>query len=520
MSLYFILNLAISLIVFFGVLMMNDAPSREKFRLCMFALICWCLPLQLLANLQLGATEYALLNDIRPVAKFIVEKPQEFILKPLESYSLDWKIIFYLCTGIGISLFLYDIAQHFLWVKRSQKSTTFVKSVLLNNKKISVYTCSQIDGALTLGFYQPQIWVSNKIQTNMQSTVLMHELIHIQNKDPYWLILIHMIKRAFWWNPIVQILVKESIELLELSCDEKCKQSMKKGEYQSCLAELVLQAKGNKTLAMASHFIFSGKSFDVKRIKLLNKELTMNLKNKTSLCLLLAIMCGVLALPAYSWIENSAREPMLIEKVSEKGYKIKVDKMPYRSLGLILTDVYGIETAYIDPDIIDTFYSLDLSNAKLDDIIQEIHKLNIAKVIVQNNYAYIVSFDYVLNESTKWSSLQSELVRVTRLLKSNVQIYQNEKLVVDSTILHEFGKWSGLEKSGYELEIRSNSADFKKFEYDINLLSNIASHKVLLFNTNISTELSKELELSSPNVDEKETRLVIKPIKVTHNKAR
>lgn len=121
-------------------------------------------------------------------------------------------------------------------------------------------------------------------------------LVFIANTLLGILLLLEFIRSMYWWNPLVRLLINEVVLLLETHCDFQASKNLGKQQYQNELAELILQTPG-----MNSHrFVNSmngNKNTNIKRLKNLNKDQTMNLSSKLSYSIICLFSILILSLP-------------------------------------------------------------------------------------------------------------------------------------------------------------------------------------------------------------------------------
>lgn len=73
--------------------------------------------------------------------------------------------------------------------------------------------------------------------------IIMHELMHVKNKDILWKILVDLLCTMFWWNPIFGYLKKELFRLIEMRNDMVIISRLSGEEqvrYMECLKEVAL----------------------------------------------------------------------------------------------------------------------------------------------------------------------------------------------------------------------------------------------------------------------------------------
>src|SRR5690606_32031151 len=70
--------------------------------------------------------------------------------------------------------------------------------------------------AATTGVFRPVIWLGDRIGGEQAlRTALVHECCHARAHDQLWLALIVLVRRVYWWNPVVGALARRAGLLLE-----------------------------------------------------------------------------------------------------------------------------------------------------------------------------------------------------------------------------------------------------------------------------------------------------------------
>src|SRR5690606_2405548 len=64
--------------------------------------------------------------------------------------------------------------------------------------------------AATSGWLRPVVWLGERLSERDREVALVHELCHVQRKDPLWITFVTALRRAYWWNPGVAWLCREA----------------------------------------------------------------------------------------------------------------------------------------------------------------------------------------------------------------------------------------------------------------------------------------------------------------------
>jgi beta-lactamase regulating signal transducer with metallopeptidase domain len=190
-----------------------------------------------------------------------------------ETY-LTLKNVIMILTFIGFIWFIKDAVSLKIKLQGLSHETSHYNTI----NSIKIYKTNN-DEIFTVGITKPKIYIGEKyLNSSFTDSIIKHELQHIQSNDQIWLLLITFVQRLLWWNPIVYLLALKARELIELSCDQACKEQSIDNQYQEDLAQILIFSN-NKSNPIAIHF-FGKSKLNIYRIKQLSKEFTMNKKHK------------------------------------------------------------------------------------------------------------------------------------------------------------------------------------------------------------------------------------------------
>ena len=112
-----------------------------------------------------------------------------------------------------------------------------------------------VDGsaiAAASGALRPTIWLGGRHTEAQLRVALVHETWHVRARDPVWVALIALVRRAYWWNPLVAHLARQALLMIESACDHRCAAQLGKAHYMSQLASLLLAGTAPATFARRS----------------------------------------------------------------------------------------------------------------------------------------------------------------------------------------------------------------------------------------------------------------------------
>lgn len=309
---YFSINIIFSILVFIYLYLLKTAPFRVRFRLVMIGLISWIIPYDLINSYIPQGQNFVISTTVSNFNGAI----KSAIVSQVENYTLMTLMNFMIALmTIGLIMFLKDITA----LKVNLKNLNSQSILFRNDKEATIYSVKNSDCVFSTGLINPKIYIAEKLINSPHiDSILKHELQHIKTKDQYWLLLITLTQRVFWWNPVVYLLAIKARNLLELSCDEACNTQKQGNKYQQDLAQLLV-SKHKKVYPLASHF-FGKSKLNIYRIRQLSREYSMNKKNKLLLLstaftpfLLILLVCTS-PVSSEAFIDNDKIEEYVLAK--------------------------------------------------------------------------------------------------------------------------------------------------------------------------------------------------------------
>lgn len=329
---YLLINMIIT-IASLAINHLMQIPHRIRFYLLMVAVVGWLIPFGLLAielsPQTMQVLSFQLLQNIEPQA----------IKSAVEQSNWHGVTVFYVFVMIGLLRFGVDIFSSVKLIHQLTKTSKPYQN--MPNLRL----VQGINGAFVSGYFKPIIWLDESLLTTAAlPSVIAHEKQHIKHNDQFWPLLISLVQRLFWFNPLVYLLCKKTSDSIELSCDEACKNLIGQNQYQRHLAQLTLVSHNTKQLKLFNSINHSP-NFNINRIKQLNQENTMQTNQKIKLA---SVMGLAIMLCCYSLLTFAETEiaPSLEEGQVFVELKITVADQSTQELSLITTDQKLAEVKY------------------------------------------------------------------------------------------------------------------------------------------------------------------------------
>jgi len=208
---------------------------------------------------------------------------------------INWWLIIY-CIGLSISTLSLIFKLYKLKV-----ITSFSFKSDFKNKKIVVLPNSN----QAFSFWNT-IYLGDQIQKNEKEQILIHEMVHVQQKHSLDQILFEILKTVLWWNPMMYIYQSRVTILHEYIADDAVTANVNKRSY---IEQLLNTAFQTQEISFINQFF--NQSLIKKRIVMLQKSKSKSIE-KFKYLLLIPVIIGILVYTSCSEetnTSNSSIEP-------------------------------------------------------------------------------------------------------------------------------------------------------------------------------------------------------------------
>lgn len=292
---------------------------------------------QLAPNVDAVVLSAALFKSISPM-----ETGSTMVEQRLHSAGIGlWVLI--AVTWIGCT-FLHANATLKRWRKASGSAEALHPLVhsdlahVLDAVEVRLVTRSCL--AMTSGLWRPTVWIGDAIATQAhQRTALNHELAHVKSGDQYLVVLLTVLERALWWNPVVWLLAAEARRQIEYDCDQRCKQLLGASDYTHSLAALSLLKAGIPVIPSA--LALQTRNGVINRMKRINQSYVTRPAHFVALAALLGVSIFASTVIAG---DSPAIKPTLMECEKDipesANWRMSIDRDPEkRTLSVSLKDL-------------------------------------------------------------------------------------------------------------------------------------------------------------------------------------
>ena len=293
---------------------LRNAPARLRFYLLIGALISWLIPWHLVpaATAALGTLDIAIdLGSLSWQQLAVASPPPSagtaaIVTTEQAPPLLTLANAMIAMLSLGAVLFIRQLS-HYRQILSQLHNSSRADSCSGNQPAVidprySVKIVPLDAPAIATGFFKATIWLHPSLLKRSElESVLLHETTHIRQGDLRWLWLICLIESLFWWNPLCRLIATQARQAIELSCDEQCFKQLSQ-QYQADLASLLLTPLTGvvRTHGAATPIlnIVNDASFNMVRVKMLNKEKVMKLKH-------IAVLVAAISVSAYAGTQIS-----------------------------------------------------------------------------------------------------------------------------------------------------------------------------------------------------------------------
>jgi len=314
---YFSTNLIITAFSIFTIYLLKQAPARIRLYICLVALLAWLVPWSAISlptipkpinivEVMLPAIDFSESFGSKNVNVTTISTNESFQIMPT-----TW--LFLLVISVAIFLLLMDLKSYLSFnrnaLARSTQRNDLWEKAGFSTQHCEIRCLSGEGPGMATGIKKSIIWLDNDQQDlSMTQMVLLHELTHIQQKDPLILWALIIMQRLLWWNPLIWLGVRYARQQIELSCDERCKRQLPTNNYRDKLIEIILENHNKKPPSAPILGISFKSNFNVTRIQSLTEDRIM--KNKyTMIIAITSILACWVGLSNAASLHSNASQP-------------------------------------------------------------------------------------------------------------------------------------------------------------------------------------------------------------------
>lgn len=181
--------------------------------------------------------------------------------------------VFYIGLAIGLFFFTLQLIKLLFHIHRLKEVCIEQKTIKVDEKTGEPYS-----------FWKWIVLPIHYRKLENLDVIIQHEEVHIKDKHSCDLLLVHLLKYVFWFNPFVRLMERAIRLNLEFIVDEKVVNTQNSYEYQMILVQHKMQ--------MQKQFVnLFGASDLKKRIIMINQPKSKNMKQLKFICIAPIITC-------------------------------------------------------------------------------------------------------------------------------------------------------------------------------------------------------------------------------------
>ncbi|HET7132769.1 MAG TPA: M56 family metallopeptidase, partial [Gammaproteobacteria bacterium] len=217
---------ALSALAACGLALLPKAAVRLRLNLALGGLIAWLVPWPWIRlPLPLPSTVDASLAPLDVVLSAL--DPSAAVASPPQLYG--W--IAGAVIAFGALFYARDLAALraaiAAWRARSNSGER-LRALLpaeLRATRAAIRVVAGSRVAAAAGWPRSTIWVGDGFNEADLRVALVHECWHVRRRDPLLMPSVMLVRRLYWWNPLVAFLAGQALLLVEAACDRRCVES-------------------------------------------------------------------------------------------------------------------------------------------------------------------------------------------------------------------------------------------------------------------------------------------------------
>jgi len=251
------------------------SPPRVRFAVAAAGLVAWLVPWGSIriALPSSGAFVAPIADSLAAAAKFPPVQGASWLeAGPLLGYMVAAALL------LGIVLFVGDWLALRRCIRRwraGSRDGDDLRPLLprgLANVAAEIRIVADSNVAAATGWIRPTIWVGDRHTGTRLKLALVHELTHARRRDALWLLGVTVVRRLYWWNPLVAYLARQAVLMIESTCDHESAAHFAKKQYVAELASMLLASAASTSRLVATA---RTANLDVLRLRLLGTDLRL-----------------------------------------------------------------------------------------------------------------------------------------------------------------------------------------------------------------------------------------------------
>lgn len=204
-----------------------------------------------------------------------------------------------------------------------------LKHQLKIRKKIKIYQNPFVISPFVTGVVHPKIVIPKDYIKDSLNLMLHHELIHLKSYDIFFKMLLNLVQKIHWFNPIIYIFSNKFFDMSELACDERVIEQMEK-EKRCEYAYLLIEMSKEKTSATNLAIPLKGNGYKIMERRV--RQIMQYKKQKLTVKFILAMCMLGVAAPTVTYASSMATlqiQDKIIESNTKEVVETQIEQVEY-----------------------------------------------------------------------------------------------------------------------------------------------------------------------------------------------
>jgi len=238
-----------------GLALSSGAPARWRLAIASAGLLAWVIPwpaivLPMLSPQAAAGAGY-IANDFPTRGYF---PATDGVLLPPQGSATSTGLplaVLELVALAGLAMLVVDVVRYQRTVarwRRDSVSGEHLRTLLAPSMRAvpwAIRILPRSRTAAATGLVRGTIWIGDDLTRHAHlKAALLHESVHIHRRDAIAIAIVTVIKRLYFWNPVVRYFAARAELFIEAACDEECAQLLGREGYRQSLAKLILDSQG------------------------------------------------------------------------------------------------------------------------------------------------------------------------------------------------------------------------------------------------------------------------------------
>jgi beta-lactamase regulating signal transducer with metallopeptidase domain len=214
-----------------GLALSSVAPARWRLAIASSGLLAWVIPWPLIV-LPMLAPQAAVTAGYMANASEGYDPPSDIVSSLPTTNTTSTSLLLALLALValaGLTMLAVDVVRYQRTLARWRRDsasgehlrTLLPPAIRTVPWAIRIVPSSRTAAATGLG--RGTIWIGEDLTAHPHlKAALLHECLHVQRRDAIAIALVSIIRRLYFWNPVVRYFAGRTRLFIEAACDEEC----------------------------------------------------------------------------------------------------------------------------------------------------------------------------------------------------------------------------------------------------------------------------------------------------------